>query len=309
MSASSLHQYRAVPGLPAYLIIPAKPSYTRAECGIFVKALENLVGKGIEPMQSGVTNVRRFTNWRRSKQGQECEEYLLKPIKTEYPKTPGKKATLKTYSKSSSTRKSAMKRVVRVKEINSQTLEEESTVADSLTSPPYSTRFSGRSSVSSRSSMLSKSSTNDYHDKFYDEEEEYTIENYPLRISATGFRLVRTRPLGEGQNGLVALAQYKGLNVAVKLRRMSQSIETFKHTIARELTFASRLSPCRYTNMYIGLLECKPQHIYFIDVPKGLPDYDQPIRPYKRNTPDLYLFKDISTMVICVIIWRSVKSG
>lgn len=90
---------------------------------------------------------------------------------------------------------------------------------------------------------------------------------------------------------------------------MSQSIETFKHTIARELTFASRLSPCRYTNMYIGLLECKPQHIYFIDSPKGLPDYDQPIRPYKRNTPDLYLFKDISTMVICVIIWRSVKSG
>ncbi|KAG0165665.1 hypothetical protein DFQ28_001717 [Apophysomyces sp. BC1034] len=88
-------------------------------------------------------------------------------------------------------------------------------------------------------------------------------ENFPLRFDVNDFRFERSKLLGEGHIGKVMIANYRGLPIACKCRRSQKPRRVFHDHIARELTFAAKLSVCRFMNPYLGVFECSPQHLKF----------------------------------------------
>ncbi|KAG2208747.1 hypothetical protein INT47_007846 [Mucor saturninus] len=67
--------------------------------------------------------------------------------------------------------------------------------------------------------------------------------------------------LGEGQMGMVHLANYKNLFVACKSKRVRTKSDTFYLQIESELKFAAELSMCRNINRYIGWIYCKRNRV------------------------------------------------
>lgn len=79
----------------------------------------------------------------------------------------------------------------------------------------------------------------------------------PITLSIDPQDLKLKRILGEGQMGMVMLAEYQSVPVACKSRRAKRNKQTFEDAITRELAFAARLSVCPYMNPCIGILRCK----------------------------------------------------
>lgn len=79
----------------------------------------------------------------------------------------------------------------------------------------------------------------------------------PITLSIDPQELKLKRILGEGQMGMVMLAEYQSVPVACKFRRAKRNKQTFEDAITRELAFAARLSVCPYMNPCIGILRCK----------------------------------------------------
>ncbi|KAI7881476.1 kinase-like protein [Lichtheimia hyalospora FSU 10163] len=79
----------------------------------------------------------------------------------------------------------------------------------------------------------------------------------PITLSIDPEDLKLKRILGEGQMGMVMLAEYQSVPVACKFRRAKKNKQTFEDAISRELAFAARLSVCPYMNPCIGILRCK----------------------------------------------------
>lgn len=85
----------------------------------------------------------------------------------------------------------------------------------------------------------------------------HPISMPPITLSIEPEDLKLKRVLGEGQMGMVMLAEYQSVPVACKFRRAKKSKQTFEEAITRELAFAARLSVCPYMNPCIGILRCK----------------------------------------------------
>ncbi|KAI8886246.1 kinase-like protein [Backusella circina FSU 941] len=64
------------------------------------------------------------------------------------------------------------------------------------------------------------------------------------------------KTLGEGQIGKVFVAYYRGLPVACKTKRRKVSLDNYESQILHELTFAAKLSACKYMNRYVGWFNC-----------------------------------------------------
>jgi hypothetical protein len=64
------------------------------------------------------------------------------------------------------------------------------------------------------------------------------------------------KPIGEGQIGKVYIGYYHGLPVACKAKRRKVCLENYESQVLRELTFAAKLSACKYMNRYVGWFNC-----------------------------------------------------
>lgn len=104
-----------------------------------------------------------------------------------------------------------------------------------------------RQKPSKSKSTSNNNNNNDHH----------AITMPPITLSIDPEDLKLKRVLGEGQMGMVMLAEYQSVPVACKFRRAKKHKQTFEDAITRELAFAARLSVCPYMNPCIGILRCK----------------------------------------------------
>ncbi|KAI8333804.1 kinase-like domain-containing protein [Choanephora cucurbitarum] len=67
--------------------------------------------------------------------------------------------------------------------------------------------------------------------------------------------------LGTGQMSVVRLGRYGNLPVACKSKRDFTNIAQYYAQANREMTFAARLSTCRYMNKYLGWVVCRKSDV------------------------------------------------
>ncbi|OBZ82020.1 Serine/threonine-protein kinase YPK2/YKR2 [Choanephora cucurbitarum] len=88
--------------------------------------------------------------------------------------------------------------------------------------------------------------------------------------------------LGTGQMSVVRLGRYGNLPVACKSKRDFTNIAQYYAQANREMTFAARLSTCRYMNKYLGWVVCRKSDVEesSLMLPKSSP---------KQSPPKLYI--------------------